>query len=182
MHVNATTDGFQPAQRLVDLANLVRHDPSASRERLAELLATHGESAAELASLTARDAERLRATATALGDVLALTDVDAAAHALNALLDEHSAHPRLSNHDGHAWHLHVERDSGWDTWLAASGALALAQLLTERGRLAWGECAAEGCRNLFLDDGPGSPRRYCTTKCASRARVAEHRARKRTAS
>ncbi|MGH8879483.1 MAG: CGNR zinc finger domain-containing protein [Stackebrandtia sp.] len=179
VHVNTTTDGFRPAQRLVDLANLVRHRPDASREQLTAVLAAHGEADDELAELTAADAARLRAMAGTLGDVLALTDVDIAAQAINTLLDRHTARPRLSNHDGTIWHLHVERDSGWDSWLAASGALALAQLLSERGRPAWGECATKGCRNLFLDDGPGSPRRYCSTQCANRARVAEHRARKR---
>ncbi|MEV0609446.1 CGNR zinc finger domain-containing protein [Polymorphospora rubra] len=36
------------------------------------------------------------------------------------------------------------------------------------------------CRNLYLGTGPGSPRRYCSTTCASRTRVAEHRRRKQT--
>lgn len=171
--------GFRPAHRVLDLAKLVRREPRPSRERIVEVLAAHGETPADLAGLDETDAARLRALAERFGELMARTDVDAAAHALNALLDQYTARPRLSNHDGHLWHLHVERAADWGSWFAASGALALAQLLTERGRLAWGECAAAGCRELFLDDGPGSARRYCSTACGNRARVAEHRARRR---
>lgn len=180
MDVNtATPAGFRPAHRLLDLANLVRREPAATREQIAGALAAHGETPADLAGLDESAAARLREVAGHFGELLTLTGIDAAAHALNAMLDAHTTRPRLSNHDGHSWHLHVERTDDWGTWLAASGALALAQLLTERGRVAWGECAATGCRTLFLDDGPGSPRRYCSATCAGRARAAEHRARKR---
>ncbi|MEJ8645586.1 CGNR zinc finger domain-containing protein [Streptomyces sp. MS1.HAVA.3] len=64
-------------------------------------------------------------------------------------------------------------------WFLASGALALAHLVTEYGRIAWGACAAEGCGRFFLATGPGSVRRYCSTSCATRARVAAHRRRRR---
>lgn len=175
----AKLTGFRPAHRLIDLANLARREPDADRERVAAVLADHGETPTDLATLTDTDAVQLRELANRLGELLAETDVDTCAAALNALLAEHTTRPRLSNHDGHSWHLHVERAEDWACWLAASGALALAQLLSQRGRIAWGECAASGCRTLFLDDGPGSTRRYCSTTCGNRARVAEHRARHR---
>ncbi|WP_283135732.1 CGNR zinc finger domain-containing protein [Rhizohabitans arisaemae] len=69
-------------------------------------------------------------------------------------------------------------DAGWADWFLASGALALARILTEYGRVTWGECASPTCSTLYLGIGPGSARRYCSAACASRARVADHRRRK----
>ncbi|WP_331770776.1 CGNR zinc finger domain-containing protein [Embleya sp. NBC_00888] len=41
---------------------------------------------------------------------------------------------------------------------------------------AWGQCAAPECADYFIDTGRRSPQRYCTTRCATRVRVATHRA------
>ncbi|GGU48619.1 hypothetical protein GCM10010211_11060 [Streptomyces albospinus] len=113
--------------------------------------------------------------------LLAESDVDRVALAINALLAECGARPHLSRHGGHPWHLHVGRgdDASWADWFLASSALALAQVLTEYGRVPWGECAAAGCTTLYSGTGPGSARRYCSLTCASRDRVAAHRRRKR---
>ncbi|MFD0821385.1 CGNR zinc finger domain-containing protein [Micromonospora zhanjiangensis] len=37
-------------------------------------------------------------------------------------------------------------------------------------------CAAAGCGHAVLRHGPGPTRRYCDSTCASRTRVAAHRA------
>ncbi|MFB7635768.1 CGNR zinc finger domain-containing protein [Streptomyces sp. NPDC056149] len=175
--------GFRPAERLIDLANAVRVAPDLPRAALVELLARHGEGPDDLAeeAFSERDADELRAAAARMADFLTETDTDRAAHALNALLAACGARPRLSRHDGHPWHLHVDRgdDAGWADWFLASSALALAQILTEYGRVTWGECAASGCATLYLGAGPGSARRYCSSACATRERVAAHRRRKK---
>ncbi|GAA2663605.1 hypothetical protein GCM10010400_23790 [Streptomyces aculeolatus] len=175
--------GFRPAQRLLDIANAVRHDPRVPRDDLARLLAAHGETPADLAPAVFTDAaaEALRGAARRMTAVLTEPDADRAAAALNDVFAECGARPRLSRHGGHPWHLHVDRgdDAGWADWFLASGALALAQVLTEYGQPPWGECAAPDCTVLYLGTGPGSARRYCSTACASRTRVAAHRRRKR---
>ncbi|WP_301124653.1 CGNR zinc finger domain-containing protein [Streptomyces cacaoi] len=174
--------GFRPGERLIELANAVREDPELSRDGLAALLSRHGETEHDLAELSTAEADELRSAVVELSRrVLSEADPDRAAEALNALLERCGARPRLSRHDGHAWHLHVDRgdDASWADWFTATGALALAQLLSEQGRTAWGECAAEGCRTLFLDTGPGARRRYCSATCAARTRVAAHRLRRR---
>ncbi|GIG68955.1 CGNR zinc finger domain-containing protein [Phytomonospora endophytica] len=177
------TTGFQPARRLIDLVNLVHARPDATRHDFAAVLAEHGERTVDLAdtALTEADLDDLRAAITRLAGLLAESDVDRAALALNDVLAGSGARPRLSRHDGHTWHLHVDReDAGWGDWLLASSALSLAQLLSERGRPAWGRCPMDGCEApYFLDDGPGSARRYCSATCAGRARVAAYRQRKR---
>ncbi|MFE2284263.1 CGNR zinc finger domain-containing protein [Streptomyces sp. NPDC059443] len=175
--------GFSAAQRLVDLAEAVRVAPELPRAELVSLLARHGERPGDLTdrAFTEADAAALRAAARRMGEVLGESGEDRAAQALNALFEEYGTRPRLTRHDGHPWHLHVDRGegAGWDGWFLASGALVLAGLLTEYGRVAWGACAAEGCGRYFLGTGPGSPRRHCTSTCATRARVAAHRRRKR---
>ncbi|WP_131742943.1 CGNR zinc finger domain-containing protein [Actinomadura roseirufa] len=174
--------GFRPGERLVELANAVRADPELPRRALAGMLVRHGESPADVApeAFTEGDAAALRAAAVRLAGVLAETDPDRAALAVNALLAECGARPRLSRHDGHAWHLHVDRgdDASWAEWFTASSALVLAQVFSEAGRPAWGECAASGCGRLFLGTGTGAVRRFCSGACASRERVAAHRRRK----
>ncbi|MFE2725561.1 CGNR zinc finger domain-containing protein [Kitasatospora sp. NPDC059327] len=176
------TQGFQAAQRLVDLVNAVRAHPDLPRDVAVPLLARHGEDPRDLAETALSDADllELRDAALRMAGILTEEDTDRAAVALNETLADHAGAPRLSRHDGHPWHLHVDRsDAGWADWFLASGSLALAQILTEHGRATWGECAAPTCRTLYLGTGPGSPRRYCSATCASRARVAEHRRRKR---
>lgn len=177
-----TRQGFQPAQRLIDIASAVRTDPDLSRTALAELLARHGEGPDDLTEAAFSDtgAQELKDAATGMCEILAETDLDRAALMLNSLLAEHAAAPRLTRHDGHTWHLHTDHgdDAGWGNWFLASSALALAQILSEHGRITWGACQASNCRNFYLGTGPGSPRRYCSTTCASRARVAAHRRRR----
>ncbi|MFE0688344.1 CGNR zinc finger domain-containing protein [Streptomyces xiamenensis] len=195
--------GFRPAQRAIDLADAVRATPGLTRDALAELLVRHGERPVDVAgeAFDEGDAAALRGAVQRLLDQV-LTDpggseprpdtgaeddaaadarTDRAAHALNHILADCGARPRLSRHDGQPWHLHVDRgdDAGWADWFLASSALALAQVLTEYGRAAWGTCASPRCGALFLGTGPGSPRRYCSPACASRERVAAHRRRMR---
>lgn len=175
--------GFSVGRRLIDLAEAVRLDPELPRAELAALLERHGEHPCDLTeeAFTEAGAAELRSAARRMGAVLAEADEDRAAEALNALFAQYGTRPRLTRHDGHPWHLHVDRgeQAGWGEWFLASGALALSQLLTECGRIAWGACAAGGCGRFFLGAGPGSARRYCSTACATRARVAAHRRRKR---
>ncbi|WP_214414033.1 CGNR zinc finger domain-containing protein [Sphaerisporangium fuscum] len=174
---------FRPAQRLLDLANALRRSPGLSRDALAHLLARHGESAHDLTerAFSQADAEGLRAAIERVTGVLTETDTDRAAEALNALLAECGTRPYLSRHGGHPWHLHADRgeDAGWADWFLASSALALAQIISEHGRVTWGECASPSCSTLYLGTGPGSARRYCSPACASRERVAAHRRRRR---
>ncbi|MGC4939058.1 CGNR zinc finger domain-containing protein [Kribbella sp. DT2] len=104
-----------------------------------------------------------------------------AAGMLNGLLAEYAVRPYLSDHDGTPWHLHVARpEASWAEWLAAGAALGLSGFAAAHGFGAIGVCAAGDCERVFVNPAARRPRRFCTPTCASRTRVASHRARRAT--
>ncbi|MDP9867206.1 MULTISPECIES: CGNR zinc finger domain-containing protein [Streptosporangium] len=131
--------------------------------------------------LTAEDVAAMRVVAARLREVFAAAGVDEAAARLNRMLAEGARPPRLTTHHGRStWHLHVDShdDAPWAEWFLTSSAMALAVLLADHQRVPGGICAAGGCDRPFADSSAGSPRRFCSPRCATRARVAEHRARR----
>lgn len=162
------------AQRAVDLLEvLLVPEPAASAVRA--VLETHGETDV---LLRPEDVASLREGAVELREVFAARDVAEAAGALNRLLAKYAHQPRLTSHDAaFGWHLHVDAadDGPWGAWLVTSSAVALAVLLADRQAPPGGLCAAAGCGKPFAHVGGGSPRRYCSTRCATRERVAAHR-------
>lgn len=190
-------DPSAPPDRLVrlavDLVNLP--DDRLDAAGLAGFLVDHGEAAP--IELTARDLDqlvRVRAELSELFDAAGAEGTPAGAEAagagsraadsaavrVNRLLDRAQTPPRLSNHDGTAWHLHITADEApWADWLAASAGLGLARMLAEDGVARLGRCAAPSCRRAFAGGPRNHPRRYCSPSCANRARVAAFRARRR---
>lgn len=131
---------------------------------------------------TAQDVADLCAAAEQLRSALAADSLDSAAEQVNALLARTAYPPRLSNHGGaFSWHLHVDSDdeeAPLSEWFLASASMLLALLISDRQRLPGGVCAARGCELVFIDTAYGSRRRYCSRRCATRERVAAHRARR----
>jgi hypothetical protein len=171
-----STRWAQLAVALVNTAPTARHGDGLTRpEQLRALLLTHDEP--EPVNIDAADLADSRSARDALAAVFAASeDPGRLADLLNDLLAR-TARPRLVAHAGVPLHLHVDaEDSSWGEWLAASGAMALALLVAEHGAGVLGRCAAPGCGHAVLRTGPGPERRYCTAACASRTRVAAHRA------
>ncbi|MEV7122315.1 CGNR zinc finger domain-containing protein [Kitasatospora griseola] len=167
------------ARRAVAVINAFTGDPAPAD--LAAILRAHGEP--DPVALTAEDVDALRTAAALLREVFVAPDADGAAAVLNRLLRERTGPLRLTTHGGATgWHPHLDHDDDapWDDWLIASSCLALAVLLWERGRPPGGSCAASRCGNVYLAQGSGIERRYCSRRCATRERVAAHR-RARTA-
>lgn len=165
------------AVRAVELCTELLHgQPTAAS--VTHVLRRHGEHG-DL-RLGDSDVAAMRAVAARLRDVLGARDAGEAADLLNRLLSESARPPRLTSHAGTtSWHVHVDSgdDAPWAEWFLASSAMALAVLLADHQRVPGGLCAAAGCGRPYLDLGGGSPRRYCGTRCATRARVAAHRSR-----
>lgn len=153
------------------------HLRAPSPESVARTLREHGER--DPIELTVADVAAMREGAARLVEVFGVPDAAAAAVLLNRLLADAAGSPRLTSHSGATtWHLHVDGDDDgpWAEWFLASSAMALATLFADHQRVPGGLCASETCRRPFLDTGGGSPRRYCSTRCATRERVAAHRA------
>jgi predicted RNA-binding Zn ribbon-like protein len=151
---------------------------SPSVARVSEVLRAYGEP--EPIELSDRDVAEMREAAMKLREIFAAGEVDRAAERLNALLAAYAHQPRLTTHGAtFAWHLHVDSsdDAPWGEWLVTSSCLALAVLLADRQAPPGGICAANSCGKSFVDTGRGSPRRYCSPRCATRERVAAHRGR-----
>ena len=169
-------DSRQVLVRTVALMNLDR--PRASRRSVATIgsvLHHHGE---ELGELEPDDVRRATRVLHELALIAEETTVDGAAVSLNAMMAKYCARPQLMMHDGWPWHLHVDRGDAepLHRWIGATGAFAMATALAGRSTVPWGVCAADRCSQIFVHDDRGSARRYCSTACGTRVRVARHRA------
>ncbi|XCM83211.1 CGNR zinc finger domain-containing protein [Kitasatospora sp. HUAS MG31] len=165
------------AARTAALVNVLAQDDP-TPEAVAAVLRAYGE--AHPVELTERDVARMRTAADLLREVFAAEHVDGAAAALDRLLREHAGPLRLTTHGGTGpWHPHLDRDDDapWDEWLLASSCLALTVLVWNHQRPPGRTCASPTCRNVFVTQGPGPERRYCSRRCATRERVAAHRRR-----
>ncbi|MBY4400691.1 CGNR zinc finger domain-containing protein [Rhodococcus fascians] len=100
------------------------------------------------------------------------------AEALNALLAQASAYPRLTNHADDGWHMHYR-----DPNIALGGVIralvgvGTALHLTGRGMDRLHRCAAADCTTAFADTSRTGRQRYCGTVCSNRDAVRRHRAR-----
>lgn len=166
------------AQRTAEMLGVLLKplSDSTAAERLAAVLRAHG----ELGPIQISDADlaTLREAAADLREVFAAADVDEAAARLNGLLAAHARLPRLTTDRGTAgWHLHVDSgdDAPWAEWFLTSSCLALSVLLAERQAPPAGLCESPSCGAPFVNVGRGSPRRYCSDRCATRERVAAYR-------
>ncbi|MGW7253911.1 CGNR zinc finger domain-containing protein [Streptomyces sp. NPDC054834] len=164
------------ARRTAALVNALTVVPDPDPEAVAAVLREYGETGP--LRLTAQDVGRMRATAVPLREVFAADDVDTAAATLNRLLRKCAGPLRLTSHGGGTpWHPHLDRDDGapWDEWLLTSSCLALAVLVWDHQRPPGRVCASPACGNVFITQGQGPERRYCSRRCATRERVAAHR-------
>ncbi|WP_340373794.1 CGNR zinc finger domain-containing protein [Streptomyces sp. SS7] len=163
------------ARRTAALINVLADDHP-DPAGVADVLRAYGET--EPIDLTPRDVAGMRAAATLLRQVFAAEHADGAAATLNRLLQEHTGPLRLTSHGGSTpWHPHLDQDDNapWDEWLLASSCMALAVLVWDRQRPPGRICASPRCHNVFITQGSGPERLYCSRRCATRERVAAHR-------
>lgn len=108
-------------------------------------------------------------------------DVEGLVDAVNELLAEHHALPRLVRHGDLDWHIHATADEDpVATRIAVEVAMALIDLIrageTDRLRV----CAADDCEDVVIDLTKNRSRRYCDGTCANKAHVAAYRARQQS--
>ena len=167
--VNALTPG-EHGGRPVDVAGpATRGHVAAALERRVDDAAL-----AELAELAAR----LRPVFLAAEDGA----VDRVAGLVNELLRDYRSAPQLSRHDGEPWHLHFSGPGlGPAGEWGAACATGLAVVVDGQATGRLGMCLAEGCDRVYVDVSRNASRRFCSEACLNRTKVANFRARARTA-
>ncbi|GAA1698224.1 hypothetical protein GCM10009765_54540 [Fodinicola feengrottensis] len=164
------------AHQGIKLANA----PMASTEDLVALLADKPWWHDKLRRQDVSELAAVRAGLREVFEIAAGGDNLGAVDALNALLEAHPIRPRISGHDSGLWHLHVTgHGAGIGAEYGAGAVWGLAVAFTKWGATRFGLCSGNGCDNVYLDTSTNASRRFCSDRCATRAHVAAHRARKR---
>lgn len=180
--MNFTHYNDQAVTIATDLANSVGFqsgrdylpDPASVREFLDE------HDCSVTGDITEEDVEALHEVRAKLRAAFEAGSEQEAVAILNGLLDENRAHPHITNHDGHAWHLHyTPSDAPVAQRIATIAAMALAVVITDYGMERFGICSADDCADVFIDTSRNRSRRYCADACSSRTNVAAYRARQK---
>lgn len=150
-------------------------DPLAA---IADVLSVDPPSVAELdqrhVPAFVRLARRLRDVFAGLAD----RDVDAAAELLNELLGKHPAHPHLAK-EGGVWRMHHHpADAALVPMWTSICAEALARMIDAGFSDRLGTCAATDCERVYFDTSRNGSRRFCSTACQNRMKMAAFRRRR----
>jgi predicted RNA-binding Zn ribbon-like protein len=128
-----------------------------------------------------RELRALRSLRTAIRAAWEAPTDEAAVDALNALLAESPARPRLTSEDegwAYRWDAPGAAASAFTSGLAAS---ALLEEIRQHGRARLGVCDAGPCRCVYVDHSKNRNRRYCSVQCTNRAGQAALRRRRASA-
>ncbi|SEG73191.1 Putative stress-induced transcription regulator [Actinacidiphila yanglinensis] len=157
------------------------------RERLGDVAALRGfvaqHKVSEVAGLDQGDVGAVQAIRARFTEVFTAPDDATAVSVLNAMIAEAGTTPRLTDHDGYAWHVHYfSPGASLAAHLAADCGMAVAFLVITGERERLRRCEAPTCRRAFVDLSRNRSRRYCDSRtCGNRLHVAAYRARRREA-
>ncbi|WP_049570038.1 CGNR zinc finger domain-containing protein [Streptomyces sp. SBT349] len=168
----------------VDLLNTAAedaHDALADVEGLRAFVAGHAVSEVRIDRLGAADLGAVRAVRERFADIFAAPSDRAAAELINTLVAAAGTTPRLTDHDGHDWHVHYfSPGASVADHLAADCGMALGFMVVAGERERLRRCGAPGCGRAFVDLSRNRSRRYCSSRtCGNRLHVAAYRARRR---
>jgi len=124
---------------------------------------------------------RLAADLRSVFELMAQGRPDRAADLVNSLLTRYQAAPQLARHDGESWHLHFhsqDKEAGQAVARGAMCVIALAVVIGSPGGARLGLCRAAHCDRAFIDTSKNGSRRFCSSTCLSRTKVAAFRARR----
>lgn len=114
-------------------------------------------------------------------ELAAQKHADRAAALVNSLLRRYQAAPQLARHDGEAWHLHFhsqDLEAGRAVARGATCVIALAVVIGSPGAARLGVCGSPRCDRVYIDSSKNGSKRYCSSTCLSRTKVAAFRARR----
>ncbi|WP_037606506.1 CGNR zinc finger domain-containing protein [Streptacidiphilus rugosus] len=170
------------------LVELLNTAPEAGgQEGLPDLAALRGfvvrRELSDIGPLTPGDLEGVRRLRHRFWEVLAAETTRDAAELLNAMVARAGTTPRLTDHDGHDWHVHYfAPGAALADRLAAEAGIALSMVIVAGERDRMRRCEAPDCVRVFVDLSRNRSRRYCDSRtCGNRLHVAAYRARQRVA-
>jgi len=148
-------------------------------DALSDLVTRH--SVSEVSLLTHQDLDDVHQLRDRIRPIFDPCDDASAARVVNILISQAPVTPRLSDHDGYAWHMHyVSPGASLADHLAVDCGMALGQVISvgERERLR--RCAAPDCDRVLVDLSRNRSKRYCDARtCGNRLHVAAYRERRR---
>lgn len=126
----------------------------------------------------AQDLEEIRSLRDEIRAVFSAADEEVALDRLNAVLAAARVVPRVVRQDdGHRELFFAPAEAPLARRVACDAGIGLAMMLTDHAdRLK--TCAADPCRNVFVDRSRNRSRRWCSEACAARVNVAAYRARR----
>lgn len=172
-------DSALALEELAVLVNADDRDVLADRRSLTDFLDERGISGTRAGD--DRELAAMRRLRKALHDLFVLVEdghrgevIDA----INELVADAGAVPRLVEHDGIPPHLHyTPSDAPLHQRLGAEIAVALAIVVRDSGLERLRICASPDCNDILVDLSKNRSRRYCSTQCANRQHVAAYRQR-----
>jgi predicted RNA-binding Zn ribbon-like protein len=125
----------------------------------------------------ARELAEVAAARDRLRDLWSL-DRDEMTGAVNDILAEARALPRLVRHDDLDWHIHAtSQDAPLAQRILVEAAMALVDVIRADDTRRLRHCAADDCEGVFVDLSKNASRRFCSTRCGNRMAVRAYRAR-----
>jgi len=134
-------------------------------------------------TLTSTDLAEVRALRSVFAPVFTTSSDAEAAGLINAIIARGASTPKLTNHDGHPWHVHYSRDdASLASRLTVECGIALAQVIASGERERLRRCEAPDCDDALIDLSRNRSKRYCDARtCGNRLHVAAYRERRKTA-
>ncbi len=173
---------------LACLVDLVNSSPSAGGVELLPDVATLTAFVARhdvsgVGALDGDDVAAVHALRERVRPLFSCADDRDAARLVNALVSQAAVTPRLTDHDGYAWHVHYfTPGASLADHLAVDGGMAFAQVVAAGERERLRTCAAPGCGQVLVDLSRNRSKRYCDARtCGNRLHVAAYRERQRSA-
>ncbi|KPI28054.1 protein of unknown function DUF1470 [Actinobacteria bacterium OK074] len=180
-----THDTRHSLDAAVDLVNTAPEDDTADGlpdvAALGTFVRSHKISGVEV--LSEFDLSAVRKVRGRIARVFEAPDARTAAGLINDLVAAAGTTPRLTDHDGHDWHVHYfAPGASVADHLAADCGMALAFFVVAGEQERLRRCEAPDCRRAFVDLSRNRSRRYCDSRtCGNRLHVAAYRARRKEA-
>lgn len=180
--------GHDEQHALGTVVQLVNTAPeTAGSERLADLAdlreLVRAQEVSGVGTLSRIDLDDIRALRAKLLEVFDASEPSTAARLVNAIVATARTTPRLTDHDGHQWHVHYfSPDASLTEHLAADCGMALARVIAEGESERLRRCEAADCNHVLVDLSRNRSKRYCDSRrCGNRMHVAAYRERRRVA-